>query len=495
MKTVKKLDYIYKNLLYQAKQRRNETIEITDSEYDRLYHDTIIEPIIDPVNPDEPIVDPAEENEHDYSKDYLTFEALEDGILITTFDIEYSINNGDNWIKLTNNPGYSSLISKNTQILIKSSNKPTSAGTSHANIEFSNKFNIFGNIMSLIWGDEFKEKNELKKIYSTYPLDSSFKYDAFIFSYLFCNSKVISAKNLILPLLTLENTENCYNGMFYNCKLLIESPKLPATTLADYCYREMFSGCTSLIIAPKLPATILESGCYGGMFKNCTSLTTAPKLPATILESGCYSGMFEGCTSLTTAPVLPATILENSCYGGMFKNCTSLTTAPKLPATILESCCYSGMFKNCTSLTTAPELSAITLADYCYQDMFYGCISLTYAPALPATTLAAYCYSWMFDGCISLTKAPKLPANILVNGCYCGMFSNCESLNYIKCLYNIMIGNNNIDNWVYNVSITGTFIKLQGVEFPIGSSGIPQGWTVQELDPDTGEIVNEYIAE
>ena len=31
--------------------------------------------------------------------------------------------------------------------------------------------------------------------------------------------------------------------------------------------------------------------------------------------------------------------------------------------------------------------------------------------------------------------------------------------------------------------------------WPNGDNGIPQGWTVQKLDPDTGEIVNEYINE
>ena len=73
-----------------------------------------------------------------------------------------------------------------------------------------------------------------------------------------------------------------------------------------------------------LPATTLTSNCYARMFNVCTSLTTAPELPATTLANECYSGMFSNCTSLTTAPELPATTLANDCYSNMFYNCTSL---------------------------------------------------------------------------------------------------------------------------------------------------------------------------
>ena len=170
--------------------------------------------------------------------------------------------------------------------------------------------------------------------------------------------------------------------------------------------------------------------CFADMFSSCISLTTTPELPATTLTFGCYDRMFANCTTLTTAPELPATSLTNYCYSYMFDGCTSLTTAPELPATTLVNCCYYDMFRNCSSLSTAPELLATTLMDYCYQEMFSGCTNLNYIKML-ATDISA-------TGCL--------------------------------------------DNWVYRVSSTGTFVKDPNMtSLPTGDSGIPTGWEVQDV--------------
>ena len=281
-----------------------------------------------------------------------------------------------------------------------------------------------------------------------------------------------------------EEDTNCYSFYsFFEWKEKLKSAGnllLPATTLTDYCYASMFQGCTSLTTAPELPATTMTDNCYSYMFQGCTSLTAAPVLPATTLAQGCYSSMFSGCTSLTTAPVLPATTLANECYYNMFKGCTSLTTAPELPATTLAESCYTKMFEGCTSLTTAPELPATTLTDTCYVSMFKDCTSLTTAPALPATTLAGGCYAEMFSGCTSLTTAPELPATTLADECYCYMFCICNKLNYIKCLATDISASECTVDWLYNVSSTGTFVKNPSMSsWSTGTSGIPEGWTVQ----------------
>ena len=281
---------------------------------------------------------------------------------------------------------------------------------------------------------------------------------------------------------TLASSYTFYN-LFYQCASLTSAENLilPATTLTNYCYNSMFYGCTSLTTAPALPATTLASSCYNSMFYNCTSLTTAQELPATTLTNECYREMFRGCTSLTTAPELPATTLASSCYNSMFSGCTSLTSAPVLPATNLASYCYSSMFYNCTSLTTAPELPATTLASVCYQGMFSNCTSLTSAPELPATTLESYCYALMFRGCTSLTTAPELPATALASNCYRGMFSGCTSLNYIKCLATDISASNCTYNWVGSVASSGTFVKNPNMSnWTTGDDGIPNNWTVQD---------------
>ena len=145
-------------------------------------------------------------------------------------------------------------------------------------------------------------------------------------------------------------SDSCYYSMFSYCTSLIQSPALPAITLARECYSYMFQECDNLIQAPALPATTLADHCYASMFQDCISLTQAPTLPATRLADYCYYYMFGSCISLTQSPTLPATTLADNCYYYMFDNCISLTKAPALPATTLADNCYSSMFRGCTSL-------------------------------------------------------------------------------------------------------------------------------------------------
>ena len=284
-----------------------------------------------------------------------------------------------------------------------------------------------------------------------------------------------------------------FHKLFNGCTSLVKAPRLPATTLAESCYSNMFSGCTSLTKAPELPATTLAEICYSNMFKGCTSLTKAPKLPATTLATRCYLSMFYDCTSLTKAPELPATTLADYCYNYLFTDCTSLTKAPALPATTLADYCYSSMFYGCTSLTEAPALPATTLANYCYQYMFGGCTSLTKAHEFTATTLANYCYNGMFKGCTSLTKAPALPETTLTQNCYWQMFSGCTSLNEVRCKIPSSYSSSQIslyaNNWLSNVSPTGTFYTNADANWPSGKSGIPEGWNrVNESAPSVDDI-------
>ena len=385
----------------------------------------------------------------DYASMYFTLEALSAGTL--SFDSTYSSStvtfyykkNNESWVGIPFTESIDITVDSGDLIKMKANTNsyytpnPNEAGsgfkiTPHFNC------NAYGNILSLIYGDSFRN-------YIVLPSNSTYA-----FYELFKNSYIVSAKNVIMP-----------------------------ANVRDACYRGMFQGCTSLTTAPALPATTLAGYCYESMLKNCTSLVNAPVLPATTLAKGCYQSMFQGCTSLTTAPELPATTLAHTCYEGMFANCTSLTNAPNLPATALEYECYLSMFANCTSLTVTPELPAVVMDTGCYLRMFSGCTSLVTAPALPATTLANNCYTGMFQGCTSLVNAPALPATALTYGCYSNMFTKCTSLQYIKCLAETF-GSASVNSWVYGVPSGGTFVKKAGVTWRSGTSGIPNGWTVQE---------------
>ena len=338
----------------------------------------------------------------DYTKEPLTFNILSAGTINWTASstsikktIDYKLNDGE-WTSITSNTGSSA-----PSIDVNSGDKLQFRGNNaqygiYSNSMYDLLYNSFsgstalfeaeGNIMSLIYGDEFK--NNLT-ISSTYTFAGLFKK---------CTN-LVSAENLILPATTL--TSYCYQEMFLDCTSLTTAPALPATTLAGYCYQSMFLGCTSLTTTPALPATTLADRCYLYMFRKCTSLTTAPELPATTLAQNCYDSMFMDCTSLITAPELPVTTLASYCYSGMFWGCTSLTTAPVLPARTLADGCYSSMFKGCTSLTTTPTLSATTLARGCYQRMFDNCTKLNYIKCLATNISANYCTSNWVNGVAS----------------------------------------------------------------------------------------------
>ena len=368
---------------------------------------------------------------------YLTFEAIENtSFTFSENDLQYSLDGGETWTILPAGTA-SPIVLANEMIMWKASGLTPEKYKGIGTFSSSGRFYAEGNIMSLLFGDNFVGKTNL-------PSHS--------FRYLF---------------------KNCI-GIENACNLV-----LPATTLATSCYLKMFEGCTNLTTAPELPATTLATYCYNDMFERCTSLESAPELPATTLTSFCYLKMFEGCTSLTTAPQLPATTLAGGCYSAMFLGCTSLESAPELPATTLADACCSLMFAGCTSLKRAPELPATTLADYCYQGMFIS-TSLTSAPKLPATTLADYCYQSMFQGCTFLENAPELPATRLAEYCYRGMFNGCTKLNYIKCLATDISATDCTTGWVNDVSSLGTFVKNASMTgWSTGESGIPSGWSVQ----------------
>ena len=383
----------------------------------------------------------------DYSKVYFTMVVTVGGNITwngsaTANTLSYSKDNGETWSTADSTTIIS--VVKGDNVLWKGTPTPISGGgIGSFSGDSAVRFDVEGNVMSLLLGDNFIGQKSLSE--KDYAFQNLFKN----------NENVVSIDKMVLP----------------------------STTLAVDCYRGMFQNCTGLTTAPELPATTLASNCYRGMFNSCTSLTSAPELPATTLAESCYQAMFQGCTSLTTAPELPATTLASNCYRGMFNSCTSLITVPSdlLPATTLASNCYRLMFQNCTSLTTAPELPATTLAESCYHLMFNNC-SLTTVPSdlLPATTLAKSCYYQMFLGCTNLTSAPELPATTLAESCYYQMFNRCTSLSSIKCLATNISASNCTSNWVLDVAASGTFIKAASMSnWTTGFNGIPRGWTVQ----------------
>lgn len=283
---------------------------------------------------------------HDYSQDYFTMVVTVGGDVawagIENNALHYSKDNGKTWSEPSD--GMTLSVNKGDKVLWKGTGY-----SSHGLGVFSGstnlRYTVEGNVMSLLFGDDFKGQTSL-----AYKISS--------FYHLFYNNKnITSAEKLSLPATT---EISCYDGMFGNCSSLVTAPVLPATALELGCYYAMFSGCSSLVTAPELPAMTLGDGCYQSMFSGCTSLENAPELPAMTLASTCYYKMFSGCTSLTTAPELPATTLAGSCYGYMFYGCTKLNHIKCLATDISASQCLNNWVENVASTGTFVKATGMT---------------------------------------------------------------------------------------------------------------------------------------
>lgn len=218
-------------------------------------------------------------NVHDYSLDYLTFDILTDGNIRwasygtgQTKTIQYSINNGA-WTNITAGNDSIISVSRGDKVRFKGTNSSYSNDKSRYSGFDSGctaSFNIEGNIMSLVYGDNFVGNTALT---GTYNFCSIFK-----------QSRCVSAENLILP----------------------------STVLTNYCYRAMFSKCSNLSVAPVLPATTLAMACYYYMFEEC-AFEKAPDLLAETLVQQCYYAMFTGCTSLNYIKCMATNISASQC--------------------------------------------------------------------------------------------------------------------------------------------------------------------------------------
>ena len=214
---------------------------------------------------------------HHYENDYLTFRVRTAGKIYwranggLTRSIDYSLNDGA-WTAIASAatpPTITVVADDVVRFRATNTSYATSksaysgfgqgeAGATNAQSYDSDaaELDIEGNIMSLIYGDNFVGQ-------------TAFNGGTYNFCSLFKKLKVVSAENLVLPSLTLR--EYCYRAMFSWCTYLTNAPQLPATTLAKGVYWYMFERC-AITTAPDLLAETLVAECYGNMFINCSSL-------------------------------------------------------------------------------------------------------------------------------------------------------------------------------------------------------------------------------
>lgn len=221
----------------------------------------------------------AKGGELPFEEQYLTFEALEDTTFSISIPMEYSLDNGTTWASLESDTA-TPIIHEGEKILWKKtattiSKQFTSTGT----------FNVYGNILSVLYGDSFVGKNIFPN--GTYHL-----------AYLLKATGVVDASNLILPTTSL--AYGCYRELFYNCASLIAAPAIPATSVSTDCCRSMFGKCGNLTTAPALLSPVLATRCYQSMFSYCASLSYIKCLATTISATNCLDGWVGGVSNTGT---------------------------------------------------------------------------------------------------------------------------------------------------------------------------------------------------
>lgn len=224
-----------------------------------------------------------------YSNQYFTMEATELGtnVMVTCQPNTLEISSdGVSWTRLQTGEF---TIDKGGYKLIRGNNGTSDFNCNLKVTKYGSGVKVYGNIMSLLYRDDFKGKTEMAE----HAFDSLFYHED--------GNYIVDARNLILPDTT---SRCCYQNMFRNCTTLVAAPELPALNLADSCYSGMFRDCKSLAKAPELPATETSFMCYSGMFRNCESLVKAPVLPALHLAYYCYSSMFRSCKNLSEVTML-----------------------------------------------------------------------------------------------------------------------------------------------------------------------------------------------
>lgn len=254
-----------------------------------------------------------------YEYEYLTFRITSPGKIVWFADsaatiyrtIQYSLDNGTTWTSITaaksTTNGFD--VVAGDVVKFKGENTGYGVSTNYAQNHFLHTtagFTAEGNIMSLLYGDNFVGQTTLP---STYTFRGFFENI----------TATGDASNLILPATSC--TEQCYRNMFAGTNI-VTPPKLPALTLAPYCYCNMFINAKQLEVSPDLLAPVLVTGCYSGMLHMQGSMTEAQKklrycrcLATNISASNCVSNFFNN-TNVAQGGVFVKAASNNSWQRG-----------------------------------------------------------------------------------------------------------------------------------------------------------------------------------
>ena len=261
---------------------------------------------------DSNICNPVECVYQSFDNQYLTIELIDSGSILwkmlgsgASYTIEYSKNEGS-WTSVTSDTAGVSITGVSGDKFrfrgnnLYYNNGVTTSSSYKDNYSFFDipptvRCNIYGNIMSLINGDNFVGTGLSAANIGAFV-------EIFKPSNLTNGNGIIDAENLILPV---GNVIGCFRAMFAGSRQMTKAPKVVNITNvsgATYKCYYMFQYCSSLETAPFLPATSANNYDYQYMFSDCTSLISCTSLltSPTFTSSGICFRMFRNITSSGT---------------------------------------------------------------------------------------------------------------------------------------------------------------------------------------------------
>lgn len=282
---------------------------------------------------------------------------------------------------------------------------------------------VSGNIMSMIYGDDFL-------LYNT--------KDKFKFSGDWGNA-ISKADNLSIPRIITQ--ERCCEWMFSGTPIT-SLPKLLAKTIPPYCYNGTFWGCSNLadLSSYKLDAKYFGSNSLENMFNSCPNLTLPPQ--------------FNTISFSDRSPI-----------GYMFSNCTNLQRIANMDLYYDgdgEGASFENIYAGCTSLTDEHERHI--RIDQKNLKYIFG-------------QQKEFNLFHSFEGCSSMTKTPKLINFRISNGCFDGCGSLTE-IYYANPMNPVTYGNLYSDMLQTGTLFYPYFAKYEAQSF---SEPWREQWTLQKM--------------
>jgi len=228
-----------------------------------------------------------------------------------------------------------------------------------------------GNIMSMIYGDDFLLYNSKDKFKLT----------------LGGRGAISKADNLSIPRIITQ--ASCCEWMF-NGAPITSLPKLPAKTIPANCYNNMFSSCQNLtdLSSYKLDAKYVGNNSLDSMFEDCQNLTLPPQFnPITFTNTNPINSILRSCINLQRLPNIDL-YFDSDEWGTSFEyiyaGCSSLTDEHERHIRIDQrknKYRYDNQkefnlfhsFEGCSSMTKTPKLINFRISNGCFD----GCTSLT----------------------------------------------------------------------------------------------------------------------